>query len=232
MDQAWEALVKEGKEVAGRADKDQWHLGELAAMVEGEYSKNRLGEYASVISVNHGTLNAYRVTARRWPDKKMRPPIFSVAYTLNRHPNRFEIIRCNPGMSRDDARVLMTEWRDAQPGPKRGRPPKPKVDPSIPLNNRRQVEAEIERQVADRVDDWMDKVRPHLEEATAVKAGRRGLISKEDAAAIKRCLHPDNSASLEMRNRAFVIWQRIEHLLMSEQDAPTFVNFPRRKKAA
>ena len=96
--------------------------------------------------------------------------------------------------------------------------------------NRRQIEREIEQRARDRVDEWMTKFRPHLEFAQAVSAGRKGIITKAEAAAITRCLHPDNSASTETRNKAFVIWQRIDHLLMSEQDAPTVI--PLRRKTA
>jgi hypothetical protein len=78
----------------------------------------------------------------------------------------------------------------------------------------------------------MEKTRPHIEDANRIASGRKGLITKIENTTITRCLHPDNSASAEMRNKAFLVWQRIGHLLMSEQDAPTIMPLPPLKKRA
>jgi hypothetical protein len=94
----------------------------------------------------------------------------------------------------------------------------------------RQKDREVEQRVQDRIEQWMEKMRPHLENARHITEGRKGLISKGESTKLKRCLHPDNSASTDMRHQAFIIWQRIEHLLLSEQDAPTVINFTMRRK--
>jgi hypothetical protein len=232
MDKNWDVLVAEGKEIAGRKDKDQWHLGELASKVERDYGKNLLGRYASDIGENPATLAGARTTALAWPDKKMRPPNFSLAKDLNRHPDRADIVHKNPSITREEARAIMKKWRAAQPTKSGSKKKQPAIPPDVPLNNRRQQEAEVERQLADRVEDWMQKIKPHLDDARAVKAGRRGLVTKDESDTIKRCLHPDNSASIEVRTKAFIVWRRIEHLLMSEEDAPTVIVFPLRRKNA
>ncbi len=230
MDGNWSILVKEGKEIAGRKDKDQWHLGDLAVTVKADYGQAKLKQYAQEIGENYVTLKSYRSTASKWPDKKDRMRSFSIARDLNAHPDREKIAQENPGITREEARELVKEWR-AQNLSNKPSKKKKSTPPDIPLNNRRQMEEEIERQVADRVSDWMRKFKPHLDDATAVKAGRRGLIDRDEATAITRCLHPDNSAGLEARNKAFIVWRRIEHLLMSEEDAPTTIFSFRRKTA-
>jgi hypothetical protein len=230
MDKDWGSLVKEGKSVADEHDHDSWRLGELASLVTTEYGKGKLEQYAKEIGQNSGTLKDYRTTVEKWPDRKAIRIAITVARVLNRHPDRFEIAKQNPNMTRLDAKSAMDKWKATQPKhvAKKAKKPEPYEGPA----DRRHIESEIEQRVTDRVEDWMNKFRPHLDDAKAIKAGRRGIISKEDGTTLRRCLHPDNSASAEMRAKAFIIWQRIEHLLMSEQDAPTVVSFPRRKKSA
>jgi len=227
MDQNWDALVKEGKEIANRKDKDQWYLGELASKVEIKYGQNKLGEYAAEIGEHRGTLRSYRQTVQAWPTKNERPRSFSVARDLNAHPDRVKIVAHNSKISNTEARAIMKEWRDANR--KSGSKKKQESNKSL---NRREIENEIQQRVQEGIDAWMQKFRPHLEDAKAVKAGRKGLVSQEEGTVITRCLHPDNSASEGIRNKAFTIWKRISHLLMSEQDAPTVIELPRRKKSA
>jgi hypothetical protein len=106
-----------------------------------------------------------------------------------------------------------------------------KVEAAI-RQHKRKLDCELGVLVQAGIDDWMDKFRPHLEAARAVESGRKGLVTGEEGAIIKRCLHPDNSAGADTRNKAFIIWQRIEHIIMSEEDAPTVVPFPGRRKKA
>jgi hypothetical protein len=218
MDRNWQALVKEGREVAGRKDRDLWYLGKLADAAETGYGKKGLERYAEEIGHNFASLRHCRATFRAWKDEKVRPRTFSVGQDLACHPDRGAIVRSNPNIASYEARAEMKKWRDAN------RPPKlPK--PEAPLPER---EAEIQKGI----EDFVEKMKPHLEDAQRVKAGRKGLVSKEEALIISRCLHPDNSASPETRNKAFIIWNRIQHLLMSEDDAPTVIVFPLRRKTA
>jgi hypothetical protein len=127
----------------------------------------------------------------------------------------------------------------------RGRKPKPKPETPEPeldrsmlslsaqqkldaMNNRdrRRLEAEFEQRFYDEKQKWLEWNRKLVEDYKYVQAGRKGMVTKEEGMALKRCLHPDNSASQEMRTKAFLVWQRIEHVLMSEEDSPTTINFP------
>jgi hypothetical protein len=227
MDRDWNALVEEGKEIIGRKSKDQWRLGALAAQVKKDYGKGGLERYAKEIGENYNTLQVYRATFLAWPDKNLRPRRFSTAHDLAAHPDRVKIIQDNPDIAGYEVRVVMKDWRDGKPhGSSKKKTPESYAGPLA----RRHIEREIERRTQDQVEDWMNRFRPHLEDARAVKAGRKGLITAEESKIIFRCLHPDNSASLEMRNKAFLIWQRIGHLLMSEQDAPTVIDLEMRRK--
>jgi hypothetical protein len=95
---------------------------------------------------------------------------------------------------------------------------------------RRELELEFEQRFADEKDAWVLKYQKVVIDAKRLFEKRRGMITKEESTTIERCLHPDNSASTEMRNKAFVIWQRIKHSLMSEKDSPTVVDFEMHRK--
>lgn len=97
--------------------------------------------------------------------------------------------------------------------------------------HQRKLDMKLEERVQDRIDLWMEQFRPHIEDAVRIKRGRHGIITKDEANAIKRSLHPDNSAGPETRTKAFIVWRGIEHLLLTEEDAPTIVPLPPRRKA-
>jgi hypothetical protein len=243
MDKDWDALVEEGKRLLG----DYWRLGDLACQVQKDYGKNSIAQYAENIGENLFTLMGWRTTALAWPDKKTRPRKFSLGRSLNAHPHRVEIVMQNPNMTASEARAEMTAWKATQPSKKPrkpkadiapGRNSEPEIDRStlsmsaqqkleaIARRDRREIAAELEERFYEEKQKWLQWYKKVVEDAKAVQSGRKAMVTREEATAIKRCLHPDNSASQEMRNKAFLVWQRLEHVLMSEQDSPTVVNFP------
>jgi len=56
--------------------------------------------------------------------------------------------------------------------------------------------------------------------AEAVKA-RKGPLSKTQYRLVERCLHPDNSASAELRSEAFQMFRGKKLVLVAENEAPT-----------
>jgi hypothetical protein len=108
-DSKYRDLVERGKVAA----KSLWTLGDLAARIESEYGRDRLGQYADDIGVPYATLKAARTTVRAWPDEKDRRLSFSASQALNALPDRFKIAEKRPGMTMVQAREKAAEYRDA-----------------------------------------------------------------------------------------------------------------------
>jgi hypothetical protein len=108
-DPKYHDLVKRGKIAA----KSLWILGDLAAQIEGEYGKDRLGQYAEDIGVPYETLKAARSTVRAWPDEKGRRLSFSASQAMNALPDRFKIAEKRPGLTVAQAREMASAHRDS-----------------------------------------------------------------------------------------------------------------------
>lgn len=95
----------------------------------------------------------------------------------------------------------------------------------------RALEAELEARLAVEKQTWIDRYKTVLDDAYALQQGRRGIITKQEALDITKSLHPDNSAGEKTRNKAFITWERIKHVLMDERDDPTVIEFPGKRTA-
>jgi hypothetical protein len=56
---SWEELTSAGQEAAKHMDTGRWLLGDLAQAVKATYGEDKLGQYASLVSVKAQTLRGY-----------------------------------------------------------------------------------------------------------------------------------------------------------------------------
>jgi hypothetical protein len=132
-DTEYKAAVEEGKQVAEdflaaeeQAENFKMRLGELADGVAKKYGDKRLDRYAKDIGMVACTLGRCRSVYRAWhgvdaaayeaqTGKKATPPIsFSVAQDLQRHPDRFDIIKNDPDISSRAARRKVRQYKKEQ----------------------------------------------------------------------------------------------------------------------
>ena len=101
--------VKRAKAAIARRDKSEtrmcWIIGEMAYRLKpGPYTINR---FADSIGFSRYTVNNYRFTYKVWHKMpQMREMDFNALRTLNRHPDREEIMKENPKLSRKKAVML------------------------------------------------------------------------------------------------------------------------------
>ena len=105
----------EGKELVHRLDSEwrQFRLGELAHRVKPVYGEGTLRKYAEAIGIALCTLDRYRTVYRAWapilaPGRKLS---YAVARALASHPDRAEIIRENPEITKRNAEELARQHR-------------------------------------------------------------------------------------------------------------------------
>jgi hypothetical protein len=106
---AYEAAVAEGKEIIAQIDSSRdklLRLGELADEVERGYGERRLERFAKEIGIAACTLARCRSVFRAWPKEAPAPKSYAVAQELQAHPNRFDVIRQNPDMTKREARQI------------------------------------------------------------------------------------------------------------------------------
>ena len=65
----WEEILSDGMEAREAKDNSQWVLGDLAVEIEVYYGPGMLGEFASKIGVNKGTLKRYATVSKAWLPK-------------------------------------------------------------------------------------------------------------------------------------------------------------------
>jgi hypothetical protein len=113
----YQAAVKEGKAITVQLSGKQWALGDLADKVEKVYGENRLKQFAEDINFAGAvcTLERCRDVCRAFPESRGRPRHFASAQLLAAHPDRFEIVKRNPDISKAEARELMRQWREENP---------------------------------------------------------------------------------------------------------------------
>ena len=109
----YDEAVREGRKILARiedAERDQLRLGELADKLEPKYKDRTLAKFANEIGVAKCTLDRYRTVYRAWAGK-LAPGPNSISYAVLRelatHPDREEIIRENPKITKRAAHDLM-----------------------------------------------------------------------------------------------------------------------------
>jgi hypothetical protein len=108
----WDEAVTEGKALVARikaAESDQLRLGELAhKVVHPKYRDRTFAKYAEKLGIESNTLAHYRTVYRAYanilpPAAKL--PSFEVLKVLAAHPDRAELIKAEPKMSKRRAEV-------------------------------------------------------------------------------------------------------------------------------
>jgi hypothetical protein len=114
----WDDAVAEGSKLwakIGDAERDQLRLGELAhKVVHPIYGEETFSKFAAKLGIDEDTLGHFRTTYRAWKDilpPGAKFPSFAVLRELATHPNRAELIKAEPKMTKRRAeahRVLRT----------------------------------------------------------------------------------------------------------------------------
>jgi hypothetical protein len=117
-DIGYDDIVRKGKAIVASLSEKQWDLGDLAAQVEKAYGENRLEQFAVDINFPGApcTLSRYRSVCVAFPKTGGRPLFFGSAQKLQTHPDRHQIVRDNPQITKREAIELMREWRAKQTG--------------------------------------------------------------------------------------------------------------------
>jgi len=104
----YETAVAEGKQIIAKIDssRDKLRLGELADQVGKGYGEGRLKRYAREIGIAACTLERCRSVFRAWGKEAPAPKSYAVAQELQAHPDRVEIIRRNPDLTKREARQI------------------------------------------------------------------------------------------------------------------------------
>jgi hypothetical protein len=116
----YERAVNEGKEIVleiEAAERGQLRLGELADKVEPKYGDRTQAKLATEIGVAKCTLDRYRTVYRAWagnlaPGPNLVPQ-YAVLRELATHPEREQIIRQNPNLTKREARDKMRDHKRA-----------------------------------------------------------------------------------------------------------------------
>jgi hypothetical protein len=119
---AYDEAIDEAKEILARTDKDQIRLGELADKVQPLYGDRTLASFAKQISIAPCTLARYRSVYRAWAEIEAPGPVsYAVRRELQDHPDRAEIVKEQPNLTKAQARKIMREFK-GEPKLKSGSP--------------------------------------------------------------------------------------------------------------
>jgi thiamine pyrophosphate-dependent acetolactate synthase large subunit-like protein len=105
--------VREAKEILKQNDMSQMRLGELADQVGTHYGEGRLKAFAKAIGIAACTVERHRDVYRKWKEIPApgRPLSYSVARELATHPEREQIVRDNPNITKAEACKVMRQHR-------------------------------------------------------------------------------------------------------------------------
>ena len=116
-ERVYQDAVLEGKEILKQidaAERGQLRLGELAAKLETVYGDRTLAKFAVDLGIAKCTLARYRDVYRAWRDISA-PGRESVSYAVLRelatHPDREEIIRKDPNITKREAHDQMRKLK-------------------------------------------------------------------------------------------------------------------------
>ncbi len=111
-------VVAECKAAITEISSKQWILGNGACTVTKKYGDNALERFAEDINFPGAacTLGRYRSVCVAFPKTGGRPLFFGSAQKLQKHPDRHQIVRDNPDITKREAIELMREWRARQNG--------------------------------------------------------------------------------------------------------------------
>jgi len=104
------------KSTQAAIDSAEMKLGKLADGQKPIYGDRTLAEFAKVLDISFNRLNRCRSVYRAYKDNEIKGPApkFGVLQALQGHPNRDEIIRERPDLTRREARTFMKDYHKAQ----------------------------------------------------------------------------------------------------------------------
>jgi hypothetical protein len=205
----YNVAVREGKQILEHTDSGQLRLGELADKIQPIYGEKTLTKFAKAIGIAPCTAGRYRSVYRAWksaPEPQCIPKFFSVAKELEAHPERFQIIRDNPNITKREARQQMRQWNGelANASAQVVVNDDGAVDPRYQVtNNHRELvtgndylEREMQR--------WFNQVYDHANTAVADAAflGRR--FTPDQIQAIRQAVEPRLLEKLRAGGRALI----------------------------
>ena len=115
----YDEAVHEAKGIVAKiddAERGQLRLGELAHKLDKKYGDRTLAKFAAEIGVAKCTLDRYQTVYRAWEGKLAPGPIstsYAVLRELQTHPDRAQIIRKNPNLTKREAHERMRELKGA-----------------------------------------------------------------------------------------------------------------------
>jgi hypothetical protein len=114
---SFDEAVAEGKAIIAKieeAEHGQLRLGELADQLETQYGDRTLAKYAKALNIAPCTLKRYRDVYRAWKGKISAPGRLSYAALreLATHPDRAEIIREQPTLTKNVAQAIMRKHKN------------------------------------------------------------------------------------------------------------------------
>lgn len=114
------AAVREGKAIVAQQDTGQLRLGELADKVTPIYGQSTLKRFAKAIGINPETLARYRSVYRAWADIPAPGPglSYAVMRELADHPQRAELVRANPTMTKREAAKIARQFANERRAPR------------------------------------------------------------------------------------------------------------------
>jgi hypothetical protein len=114
----YDEAVSEGKEIAQKIESHWWRLAELADNLVTKYGENTLERFAKDIGVVACTLDRHRSVYRAWKDFSAPGPKlnYAVARELVKHPDRFDLVRQNPDITKREASKIMRQLAGSPAG--------------------------------------------------------------------------------------------------------------------
>lgn len=115
---SFDEAVREGKAILAKieeAERGQLRLGELADQLETQYGDRTLAKYAKALAIAPCTLARYRDVYRAWDGAGIRAPgrlSYAVLRELATHPDRAEIIRDRPDLTKRAAQDEMRKHKN------------------------------------------------------------------------------------------------------------------------
>jgi hypothetical protein len=116
--------VEQGKKIRAdilakidEVERGHWLLGDLADKVETRYDDRTLAKLAQKIEISSSCLKRYRDVYRAWKDisaPARQLGSYSVRKEIATHPDKEQIIRDNPNMTKREAQGLMRRYRRAK----------------------------------------------------------------------------------------------------------------------
>jgi hypothetical protein len=115
----YDVAVREGKQIVAKMERDWRRLCELADGIETRYDDQTRQRFCAEIGVPYCTFERRMSVYQAWksaPGPECYPSCFAVARELQSHPDRFEIIKNNPNITKREASELARQYREQDAG--------------------------------------------------------------------------------------------------------------------